>query len=155
MESILEFENNKSNSYKLISYLRYIINIVSCLFNYSYLIIFTKAVQNDYFEFQEKTVDWNGIYKSNYMFKNCLVFKMYNACEALLRIIYKFKLLFETFSLPAMFQCLLIFKIHHIHHRQGYTMSRIKFINIILKGLNINPYFQYLINFLFHKYTYI
>lgn len=89
------------------------------------------------------------------MFKNCLVFKMYNACEALLRIIYKFKLLFETFSLPAMFQCLLIFKIHYIYHRQEYTMSRIKFINIILKGLNINPYFQYLINFLFHKYTYI
>lgn len=57
MESILEFENNKSNSYKLISYLRYIINIVSYLFNYSYLIIFTKDVQNDYFEFQEKTVD--------------------------------------------------------------------------------------------------
>lgn len=57
MESILEFENNKSNSYKLISYLRYIINIVSCLFNYSYLIIFTKDVQNDYFKFQEKTVD--------------------------------------------------------------------------------------------------
>lgn len=73
---------------------------------------------------------------------------MYNACEALLRIIYKFKLLFETFSLPAMFQCLLIFKIHYIHHRQEYTMSRIKFSKYHFEGIKHQSLFS-----IFNKFS--